>query len=98
MNDKRKRLIKHYKQCDQLTEEWRERNFAYPPPNFPKLPDDLKDLCCGARTKSTGQPCKRRDIYSNGRCKLHGGLSTGPKTDKGKKASSRNGGKKKQSP
>ena len=24
-------------------------------------------------------PCKRRDLYRSGRCKLHGGLSTGPR-------------------
>lgn len=39
---------------------------------------------CGARTKRTGEPCKQRAIYSNGRCKFHGGLSTGPRTPEGK--------------
>jgi hypothetical protein len=38
---------------------------------------------CGARTRK-GTPCKRRDIYYNGRCPLHGGLSTGPRTPEGK--------------
>lgn len=46
---------------------------------------------CGAKTKLTGRPCKRRDIETNGRCKLHGGLSTGPKTIEGKTRSARNG-------
>jgi hypothetical protein len=46
---------------------------------------------CGAKTKLTGRPCKRRDIEANGRCKLHGGLSTGPKTAEGKARSARNG-------
>lgn len=46
---------------------------------------------CGAKTKLTGRPCNRRDIESNGRCKLHGGLSTGPKTIDGKAQSARNG-------
>lgn len=41
-------------------------------------------LRCGARTKGTGLPCRRMDLYANGRCKLHGGPSTGPKTPEGK--------------
>ncbi|WP_371823652.1 HGGxSTG domain-containing protein [Novosphingobium sp. CECT 9465] len=45
---------------------------------------------CGATTRA-GTPCKRRDIYRSGRCKLHGGLSTGPRTAKGKRRSARNG-------
>jgi hypothetical protein len=38
---------------------------------------------CGAKTRK-GTPCKQLGIYKNGRCKLHGGLSTGPKTAEGK--------------
>jgi hypothetical protein len=38
---------------------------------------------CGARTRA-GTPCKMKAIYENGRCKLHGGLSTGPTTPEGK--------------
>lgn len=37
---------------------------------------------CGASTRA-GTPCKRRDIYQSGRCALHGGLSTGPRTPEG---------------
>ncbi|MEY8747019.1 HGGxSTG domain-containing protein [Bacillales bacterium AN1005] len=33
---------------------------------------------CGAKTRS-GEPCKRKAL-ANGRCRLHGGKSTGPKT------------------
>jgi hypothetical protein len=36
---------------------------------------------CGAATR-TGHPC-RCFALANGRCRLHGGLSTGPKTDEG---------------
>lgn len=39
---------------------------------------------CGARTKGTGTPCRRLPCR-NGRCKLHGGLSTGPKTAEGRR-------------
>lgn len=38
---------------------------------------------CGARCKRSGQPCKARAL-ANGRCRFHGGLSTGPKTPEGK--------------
>ncbi|WP_420094491.1 HGGxSTG domain-containing protein [Pseudomonas cichorii] len=35
-------------------------------------------MTCGAKTRA-GSPCKRRDLYKSGRCRLHGGLSAGPK-------------------
>src|SRR5690606_2738934 len=54
------------------------------------FPSILADLTCGALTRA-GTPCKRRDLYRSGRCKLHGGFSTGPRTAKGKRRSSRNG-------
>ncbi len=38
---------------------------------------------CNARTKSTGKPCQRYPC-KNGRCHLHGGKSTGPRTPEGK--------------
>jgi hypothetical protein len=40
---------------------------------------------CGAKTRS-GTPCKRYGNKINGRCKLHGGRSTGAKTKEGKLA------------
>jgi len=48
-----------------------------------ELPPELAGFACGARTRA-GTPCKRRDVYRSGRCKLHGGLSTGPRTAEGK--------------
>lgn len=57
---------------------------------LPKFPDDLRDLTCGARTRK-GTPCKRRDLHDNGRCRMHGGLSTGPRTEAGKQQSRING-------
>ena len=47
-------------------------------------------MICGAKTRA-GTPCKRRDLYRSGRCRLHGGLSTGPKTEFGKRWSAKNG-------
>jgi len=38
---------------------------------------------CGAYARSTGKPCQA-PAMKNGRCKLHGGLSTGPKTAEGR--------------
>ena len=40
---------------------------------------------CGAHARSTGQPCKAKAL-ANGRCKNHGGMSTGPKTVEGRRA------------
>lgn len=36
---------------------------------------------CGARTRR-GQPC-RAPAMTNGRCRMHGGTSTGPRTEEG---------------
>ncbi len=38
---------------------------------------------CGARTRK-GTPCKARCVADRGRCRLHGGLSSGPKTAEGR--------------
>jgi len=46
-----------------------------PPGDFSKAPH------CGAKTRR-GTPC-RCHAMPNGRCRLHGGLSTGPKTGDG---------------
>jgi hypothetical protein len=40
---------------------------------------------CGAYARSTGKPCQA-SAMSNGRCRNHGGLSTGPISEAGKKA------------
>lgn len=40
---------------------------------------------CGAHARTTGAPCKAKAL-PNGRCKLHGGMSTGPKTLEGRQA------------
>ena len=38
---------------------------------------------CNARTRS-GRPCRALALPRTGRCKWHGGLSTGPRTPEGK--------------
>ncbi len=47
---------------------------------------------CGAITRK-GTPCQRPGNKHNGRCKLHGGRSTGPLTKDGKKISCHNASK-----
>lgn len=67
----------------------------------PSLPQydwsQFAKMTCGARTRA-GTPCKQRALYENGRCKLHGGLSTGPRTEAGKAISARNGHQPKRTP
>jgi hypothetical protein len=38
---------------------------------------------CNAKTRK-GTPCRARGLGKGGRCKLHGGMSTGPRTPEGK--------------
>ena len=38
---------------------------------------------CGARRKRDGSRCEAKPL-TNGRCKYHGGMSTGPKTAEGR--------------
>lgn len=38
---------------------------------------------CAARTKA-GHPCRGKALPKTGRCKWHGGMSTGPKTEEGR--------------
>ncbi|HBC7420850.1 TPA: hypothetical protein KEY88_003564 [Serratia marcescens] len=69
-------------------------HYALPPRHRPPVapqryewqswPEHLRAIPCGATTRA-GTPCKMTAIYSNGRCKLHGGKSTGAKTNAGRK-------------
>mgnify|MGYP006916430680 CR=1 FL=1 len=46
---------------------------------------DFRDMPkCQARAKSTGQKCKNVAVKGKNVCYLHGGKSTGPKTERGK--------------
>jgi hypothetical protein len=44
--------------------------FSWPKSAIPK---------CAAKTRK-GTPCERRGVGKGGRCRNHGGMSTGPKT------------------
>lgn len=52
---------------------------------LPEIDKELfAGLTCGARSKRTGNPCRLVALCAGGRCRFHGGLSTGPKTAEGK--------------
>lgn len=84
----RKQLIAYYAETKRIDDSCIGSSWLYV--DYPEYPEDARGLICGAKTRA-GTPCKRRDIQSNTRCKLHGGMSTGPKTLEGKKRSSMNG-------
>lgn len=81
-----------------LFDEWMRTGIGrlpvpvYPPLVYPPLPADLAALTCGAMTRA-GTPCQQKAIFKNGRCKWHGGCSTGPKTEAGKEQARINGRK-----
>jgi len=59
---------------------------------LPEFPEECLGMICGAKTKS-GHLCQETTLCKNGRCAIHGGLSTGPKTLEGKRRSALNTGK-----
>lgn len=97
-----KRLAAVIEEQEKLWEKWKADMQANPHkqitrpvlPEYPPCPPETTDLKCGAKTRA-GTPCKRKDLYDNGRCRLHGGLSTGPVTEEGKKRAAMNGLKRK---
>ena len=48
----------------------------------PAVPPHLR-LPCGAQTRA-GHKCRIKTLFPNGRCRFHGGPSTGPKSDAGR--------------
>lgn len=63
------------------SEAWEEQGYIGEPPPRPAFPEEIRGLTCGAKTRQ-GHPCKRTDLFVSGRCKFHGGMSTGPKRRK----------------
>ena len=49
-------------------------------------------VTCGADARSTGQPCQAPVVPGKKRCKLHGGLSTGPRMAEGRRPYAANRG------
>ena len=89
-----------HRQIVEATQDDEEARFEFfcdhgyaPPvifPDYPEFPPECEGMTCGAKAKSSGQPCKSKEIHKNGRCKFHGGLSTGPKSAEGKLAALEN--------
>lgn len=44
-------------------------------------------LCSAKARQNNNNPCRQPAMLTNGRCRLHGGKSTGPKTTEGKQKS-----------
>lgn len=87
--ERRRRWREHFETYERIAASWARRGYDLPGPEFPPFPDDLRGLQCGARTRA-GTPCKLTSLELNGRCKLHGGRSTGPRTKAGKEAARAN--------
>lgn len=93
-----KAVEEHERECERIRNEWRNKPLSYPPQpapsnpptNYPSFPEECIGMTCGAKARA-GTPCKLTSIYDNGRCKFHGGLSTGPTTQEGKRRSALNG-------
>lgn len=90
--DKKRRWLEHHRRCKLIDQEYQRRGILCSWLHHPPMPRDLFDIRCGAKTKA-GTPCKLTAIYANGRCKWHGGLSTGPNTEQGKEQARINGRK-----
>jgi hypothetical protein len=69
---------------------WAAAGYRPSPTVLPTFPEVLRGMCCDARTRA-GSPCQRTNLYNNGRCKLHGGMSTGPTSAEGKAKAAQNG-------
>lgn len=89
----RKAWKKYCRDNEMAAKECAKRGYIGPA-NLSPFPEECRGMNCGARTRA-GTPCKQKGICDNGRYKLHGGLSTGPKTPKGKRKSSLNWKKRK---
>lgn len=89
--DRLRQLWRHHCTAhDEAFKQWADAGHPWDTKlNMPPLPDELRGLTCGAKTRA-GTPCKLASLYNNGRCKFHGGLSTGPTTDAGKRRAAAN--------
>lgn len=81
---KLKRLKAYHEQRALEHAAWVATGYHYAArPALTSFPDELRGMQCEAMTRA-GKPCKRTDINLNGRCKYHGGMSTGARTAEGK--------------
>jgi hypothetical protein len=95
MSDELRRKLKSwYNECRDIERLYRSGDLTiqYHLFDLPPFPQECVGLECGAKARS-GNPCRIKELYRSGRCKFHGGLSTGPKTLEGKRKSALNTGK-----
>ena len=92
LTDGQKRVLwrRHHEEHARAFEAWVAAGYEPMRPAMAVLPEVCRGLECGSKTRA-GSTCKLTSNFLNGRCKLHGGLSTGPKTKKGKARPARNG-------
>ncbi|WP_373690506.1 HGGxSTG domain-containing protein [Sphingobium sp. DEHP117] len=63
---------------------WAEASVAQAAGRYVRsCPRYLRGLTCGAKKKD-GTHCRSTTLCANGRCKFHGGASTGPRTPEGR--------------
>lgn len=55
----------------------------HPPSSRPPQQRKAGQPPCGAFARSTGKPCRAPGVGRGGRCRRHGGASTGPRTAEG---------------
>lgn len=88
-----KALKAYYKDSTECFNEWIAGGFKGKPRKSLPYPEFCRGMKCEAKTPS-GHPCKNDGTnWGNGRCKYHGGASTGPVTPDGKKKVSLNSGR-----
>jgi hypothetical protein len=94
-DEKVKALKAYYADYFSAFEEWESGGYRDNLRATLPYPELCRDLKCEAKTRS-GAPCKNDGTsFANGRCKFHGGASTGPVTIEGKKRVSMNAKKSK---
>lgn len=93
----RKKLRTYYSASERFWEDSLKNNCSNSEYRVP-FPEECLGMLCGAKTRS-GRPCRNDGVsYTNGRCKFHGGCSTGPRTAEGKCKSALNGFIRKRTP
>lgn len=91
-----KALKEYYVETFKAFEEWEASGYKGSCRDTLPYPEICMGMKCEAKTRS-GKSCKNDGTnWGNGRCKYHGGASTGPVSKEGKKRVSMNA--KKQSP
>ncbi len=62
-----------------------EAEYTKNPENYVTICGDTLALRCKAKSKRTGKRCRQAASKMNTTCKYHGGASTGPRTEAGRK-------------